>query len=106
MPDTHNEGGRTVHERVGALEQEAAVTRHRLNAFDREHGQSPNRLTKLEQQFEHQSRQLTAIGDSQEEMASKMDKMGDKISYGLGAAAIILALFDKVWPYIAKGFGA
>lgn len=102
MPDS--DAGRTVHERVGALEQEAAVTRHRLNAFDREHGTSPTRLTKLEQQFEHQTRQLSSISESQDEMADKMDSMGNKIAYGLGAAAVILALFDKVWPYIAKGF--
>jgi chorismate synthase len=102
MTDSHE--GRTVHERVGALEQEAAVTRHRLDRFDRDHAQSPNRLTKLEQQFEHMTRQLTAIGESQDEVAGKVDTLSNKLTYGLGAAAVVLAVFDKMWPYIAKGF--
>ena len=102
MTDSHE--GRTVHERVGALEQEAAVTRHRLDRFDRDHAQSPNRLTKLEQQFEHMTRQLTAIGESQDEVSGKVDTLSTKLTYGLGAAAVVLAVFDKMWPYIAKGF--
>ena len=88
------------------MEQEAAVTRHRLDRFDRDHAQSPNRLTKLEQQFEHMTRQLTAIGESQDEVSEKVDKLGGKLSYGIGAGVVLLAVFDKVWPFITKGFGS
>ncbi|MFG3398672.1 hypothetical protein ACQKEK_02445 [Pseudomonas sp. NPDC077408] len=104
MTDSHE--GRTVHERVGALEQEAAVTRHRLDRFDKDHAQSPNRLTKLEQQFEHMTRQLTAIGESQDEVAGKVDTLSSKLTYGIGAGFALVAVFDKIWPLISKGFGS
>lgn len=104
MTDSHE--GRTVHERVGALEQEAAVTRHRLDRFDRDHAQSPSRLTKLEQQFEYMTRQLTVIGESQDEVAGKVDKLGNKLSYGMGAGLALYAVFDRLWPLISKGFGS
>lgn len=104
MTDSHE--GRTVHERVGALEQEAAVTRHRLDRFDRDHAQSPNRLTKLEQQFDHMTRQLTAIGESQDEVAEKVDTLSTKLTYGIGAGVVLVAVFDKLWPFVAKGFGS
>lgn len=100
-----SDAGRSLPERVGALEQDMAVHAHRLNRMDAEHGSSPNRLTKLEQQFEFQTKQLVAIGESQEEVAAKVDKLGSKIAYGMGAAAVILAIFDKVWPLLAKGVG-
>ncbi|GLK88306.1 hypothetical protein [Pseudomonas turukhanskensis] len=105
MPDQPDHG-RNVYERVGALEQDMAVHRHRLAKIDQDHGSSPHRLTKLEQQFEFQTKQLQAIGETQALMVGKVDKLGRSIAYGLGAAAVILALFDKAWPFLVKGFGA
>ncbi len=105
MPEK-SDHGRDVFERVGALEQDMAVHRHRLDKLDLDHGQSPHRITKLEQQFDFQNKQLKAIGESQEQMSTKLDAMGNKIAYGLGAAAVIMVLLDKLWPFLAKGFGA
>ncbi len=105
MPDQPDHG-RNVYERVGALEQDMAVHRHRLDKIDQDHGQSPHRITKLEQQFDFQNKQLKAIGESQEQMSTKLDAMGNKIAYGLGAAAVIMVVLDKLWPVLTKGFGA
>jgi hypothetical protein len=105
MPEQEGHQGRTIYERVGALEQDMAVVKSDQVRFERVHEHSPNRLTKLEQQFEFQTKQLSSISESQDEMSDKVDKLGGKIAYGLGAAAVILALFDKVWPLITKGIG-
>lgn len=102
MPE-HSDAGRNIHERVGALEQDMAVVKHDQARFERIHELSPHRITKLEEQFSFQNKQLQAIGETQEQMSTKMDALGNKIAYGLGAAAVILALFDKVWPLLTKG---
>lgn len=105
MPE-QSDVGRNIYERVGALEQDMAVARHDLARLERTHETSPHRLTKLEEQFSFQNKQLQAIGETQEQMSAKMDALGNKIAYGLGAAAVILALFDKLWPLLTKGIGA
>lgn len=105
MPD-QSDHGRNVYERVGALEQDLAVHRHRLDKIDQDHGQSPHRITKLEQQFEFQNKQLRSIGETQAVMVEKVDKLARSIAWGLGAAATIMVLFDKLWPFLTKGLGA
>lgn len=105
MPE-NSDGGRNIYERVGALEQDMAVVKSEHARFERLHDQSPHRITKLEEQFSFQNKQLQAIGETQEQMSNKMDALGNKIAYGLGAAAVILALFDKLWPLLTKGIGA
>lgn len=102
MPE-QSDAGRNIYERVGALEQDMAVARHDLARLERTHETSPHRITKLEEQLTFQNRQLQSIGESQEEMSAKVDALGNKIAYGLGAAAVILAIFDKVWPLLTKG---
>ncbi|QXZ11676.1 hypothetical protein KVQ82_16410 [Pseudomonas sp. AO-1] len=100
------EGGRNQGDRIGALEQDMKVVRHRLDTWDRRHENSPERLTKLEQQFEHQSDKLDDLETGIENINKAIGRMGTKITYGLGAAAAIMVMFDKIWPIISKGLGS
>lgn len=82
------------------------VVVHRLNQFDRRHESAPERLTKLEQQFEHQSDKLDDLEAGIGKINSSVEKMGHKITWGIGAGAAFMVMFDKIWPFLAKGFGA
>jgi len=93
---------RTQGDRIGALEQDMKVNSHRLKELERRHDQSPERLTKLEQQFAHQSDKLDDLEVGISRINTSVEKMGAKITWGLGAAAAIMVMFDKVWPFIAK----
>jgi chromosome segregation ATPase len=100
MTDEH-EAHQVLFEKIHAIEGRQSVTEHRLNSFDRAHEMTPNRLTKLEQQFENLTRQLSIIGTTLKDISIKQDVIGKQIAYGLGAAAVLIVAFDKVWPLIS-----
>lgn len=97
------ESGRNIGERTGALEQDMKVVVHRLNEWDRRHQTSPERLTKLEQQMTHQNEKLEDMGEGISKIDSAVEKLGAKIAWGIGAGAAFMVMFDKVWPFLAKG---
>lgn len=102
MPEHEGHQGRTIYERVGALEQDMAVVKSDQIRFERVHEHSPIRLTKLEQQFEFQTKQLSAISASQAEMAGKLDSMGVKLAQGLAVGVALWAIIQLVGPTILK----
>ena len=82
------------------------VVRHRLDTWDRRHEDSPERLTRLEQQMNHQNEKLEGMEEGITQINATLGKIATKVTWGLGAAAMLMILFDKVWPILAKGVGA
>ncbi|WP_256662127.1 hypothetical protein [Pseudomonas sp. F(2018)] len=82
------------------------VVKHRLDQWDRRHEHSPERLTKLEQQFENQADKLDHLEEGISKINAAVENMGAKITWGLGAAATIMVMFDKFWPLLMKGLGS
>lgn len=99
MPDTHHEGGRTVPERVGALEQDMHTVKHRLDRFDRHHEDIPVRVNRLELIAQNQSELLKGL-------SADVKGMGQKVMYGLGAAGALMALIQLVGPHILRAIAA
>lgn len=105
ISEQRSESGRNQGDRIGALEQDMKVVKHRLDQFDRRHESAPERLTKLEQQFAHQTEKLDDMEVGIGKINASVDRMGHKITWGIGAGAAFMVMFDKVWPFLAKGFG-
>ena len=104
-PSRQPESNRNQSDRIGALEQDMKVVKHRLDQFDRRHESAPERLTKLEQEFAHQTEKLDEVEMGIGKINASVDRMGHKIPWGIGARAAFMVMFDKVWPFLAKGFG-
>lgn len=95
MTDSHHEAGRSVPERVGALEQDMHLVKHRLDRFDRHHEDLPMRVGRLELIAQTQSELLKSLN-------TNVDGMGKKVMYGLGAAGAIITVGQVVVPIILR----
>lgn len=109
MPEHEGHQGRTIYERVGALEQDMAVARDNIDRFERIHEATPGRITRLEEQFNYQNRQLQVIGETQlamntkqSEMSQKLDKIGGKLAQGLAVGCALWAVLQLVGPTLLK----
>ena len=95
MTDSHHEAGRSVPERVGALEQDMHLVKHRLDRFDRHHEDLPMRVGRLE-----------LIAQTQSELLKSLDvnvrEMGKKVMYGLGAAGAIISVVQIFGPHLLR----
>jgi len=90
-------------DRIGALEQEMQVVKWRLNEIDRRHDSSPERLAKVEQVMAYQSEKLDDMEQGITRIQRSVEKMGTKITWGLSAAATLMIVLDKAWPFIVGG---
>lgn len=106
VPQERTEVNRNQGDRIGALEQDMKVVKHRLDTWDRRHESAPERLTKLEQQFSNQSDKLDELEAGISKINTAVEKMGTKITYGLALAAGAMIVLDRLWPLISKGLGS
>lgn len=95
--------GRGQGDRIGALEQDMQVVLWRLGEIDRRHDSSPERLAKVEQVMAYQSEKLDDLEEGITRIQRSVEKMGTKITWGLSAAATLMIVLDKAWPFIVKG---
>jgi DNA repair ATPase RecN len=75
----------------------------RLNQWDRRHESSPERLAKVEQVIAYQSEKLDDMEHGIARIQRSVEKMGTKITWGLSAAATLMIVLDKAWPFIIGG---
>lgn len=87
--------GRSVHERVGALEQDMNTVQYRLDRFERNHDDLPLRVGRLELIAQNQTKLLEA-------MEANMHALGQKVMYGLGGAGAIIAVVQLVGPHLLR----
>lgn len=84
--------------RLGKLEREMAVAKHRLDQMERRHESVPTRITKLEQQFEHMSGQLSELNQGQQKLTAVVSAIGSRITWALAVASTLWAILQMVGP--------
>jgi DNA repair ATPase RecN len=90
-------------DRIGALEQDMQVVKWRLIEVERRHDSSPERLAKVEQVMAYQSEKLDDMEQGITRIQRSVERMGTKITLGFGAAATVMMVLDKAWPFIVRG---
>jgi len=88
--------------RLGVLERDMAVTKHRLDQMESRHESVPTRVTKLEQQFEHMSGQLSELNEGQQKLTTVVSGIGTKITWALAVASTLWAILQMVGPTLLR----